>query len=277
MGQGIVLSWPRKRGSGPGRLEARLSTGTGFIVRQGVGPGRGVGARRFLVTNRHVVDPNYEKPRGWPLTELRVSGHFQDPRHRAAGASRQGARLMNPAVYFPSKWDSDLAVVPLDDGEDVEGQGLFNSLPSGILALRHGSLDGEVTVGQQVLMPGYPGIEGHAAERPILVGGVIASDPRYPAATGRDVYEDQVLCHAFSWQGMARPPVLCRVPRPTTWNDLETTGIKDRTLLAGVNAGHIVVRDDATAGAIVRFVRANALADLLRQAGLEIFELPTQG
>ncbi|MGW4985021.1 hypothetical protein [Streptomyces mirabilis] len=75
---------------------------------------------------------------------------------------------MNPAVYFLSKWDADLAVVPLDDGADlevVEGQGLFNSLPSGILALRHDFLDGGVTVGQQVLMPGYPGIESHAADR----------------------------------------------------------------------------------------------------------------
>lgn len=71
----------------------------------------------------------------------------------------------------------------------------------------------------------------------------------------------------------------CPVQSPAT-HDLEGPGndwSQGPEPSRGVNAGHIVIRDDAAAGAIARFVRADALADLLRQAGLEIFELPIQG
>ncbi|WP_432190536.1 hypothetical protein [Streptomyces sp. Tue6028] len=40
-------------------------------------------------------------------------------------------------------------------------------------------------------------------------------------------------------------------------------------LLGGVNAGHIEVRGDATAGAITRFVRAGVLGSLLREVGVD--------
>ncbi|MEU5298037.1 hypothetical protein [Streptomyces umbrinus] len=48
-------------------------------------------------------------------------------------------------------------------------------------------------------------------------------------------------------------------------------------VLAGVNAGHIDVRSEQTAGSISRFVRADALADLLRAAGLEMFQHDVNG
>jgi trypsin-like peptidase len=261
-----------------GRSEPRRGTGTGFIVRER----DGAGARKFLVTNRHVVDADYAKKTvtGWRLEALQISGHFQHPRHPGVDAVPQTARLADPVVRFPSKWDVDLAALPLTGGpelEAVECEGHFNSLPASLLATKEDFSGGQVTVGRQVLMPGYPGVDGMAADRPLLVGGVIATDPRYPAVIGPHVHEDQVLCHAFSWRGMSGSPVLCMVPAPpATWLDMEA-GVSGMVVLAGVNAGHIDVRSEQTAGAISRFVRADALTDLLRAAGMEMFQHGVNG
>lgn len=257
-----------------GSLRDGATIGTGFIVR--VHKGRGAG--QYLVTNRHVVDANYEKRRGWELSHIRITGYSQSGRDLQSAPVWQEAVLTSPTVHTASAWHVDLAVLPLGDTgrlEVVSGNGRFNALPVACLALQREFDSGDVTVGRQVLMPGYPGINDQAAQRPILVGGVIATDPRFPAELGPDVYEDEVLCHAFSWKGMSGSPVLCMVPRPTTWGDLESGMSSMTAVLAGVNAGHIEPRSDAAAGAISRFVRGDVLADLLRQVGVDIFELPS--
>ncbi|MGW4439165.1 S1 family peptidase [Streptomyces sp. NPDC004596] len=258
-----------------GSIRPTLYTGTGFVVRDG----RGHDAARYLVTNRHVVDPNWDERRRWELATVRIAGYFQDPRDPRSSPLWQEGVLTEPEVHVASTWHVDLAVLPLNAAnrlEVVSGSGHFNSLPAEMLALEGDFLSGDITVGRQVLMPGYPGVDDQAAQRPILVGGVIASDPRFPAVLGTKDYPDEVFCHAFSWQGMSGSPVLSMVPRPATWADLESGGLSVRTVLAGVNAGHFDVRSDSTAGAISRFVRGDALADLLRQAGAHIFEVPVE-
>jgi hypothetical protein len=126
---------------------------------------------------------------------------------------------------------------------------------------------GRVTVGGRVVTPGYPGIGGEVAERLILVEGVISSDPRYPAALGNDTYPSEVLTHSFSWEGMSGSPVFSYVPKDPTWDDIENSNYEE-ALLAGVNAGHIKT-SSGTAGVLTRFVRADALAELLIEAGAQ--------
>lgn len=249
-----------------GQRRPMREVGTGFIVQQD----RGRCDARYLVTNRHVVDPDYQKFRRWKLEEVQVSGYFQHPRDRKGVPEFQEVTFLNPAPRWPSAWHLDVAVLPLDGAgvqmEVNKGSGRFNTLPGSALAKVHDFVSGDITVGRQVLMPGYPGLDKRAAHRPILVSGVIATDPRYAAALGGEDYEDQVLCHAFSWEGMSGSPVLCMVPRPVAWDDWDHTGeMKLTPVLAGVNAGHYKVRDDATAGAITRFVRGDVLRSLLAE------------
>ena len=68
--------------------------------------------------------------------------------------------------------------------------------------------------GNQVFIAGYPGTSaaeggGRSAtndDRPIIVGGIVASDPRCPATFGDAMLHNAVLCH-FSWGGMSGAPV----------------------------------------------------------------------
>ncbi|WP_432190537.1 trypsin-like peptidase domain-containing protein [Streptomyces sp. Tue6028] len=200
----------------PGReLGPHKPSGSGFLVRDGSGSGSSL----YLVTNRHVVDPRYAKGLrpGWRLTALEIRGYFQSPRALDADAEPQPVRLESPMHVFPSKFGVDLAVVPLNESAGMtilEGRGRFNALPVSMIAGHH-DFSSDITIGRQVILSGYPGVEGQVAARPLMVGGLIATDPRYTAALGAEIREDEVFCHAFSWKGMSGCPVLVHLSRPT--------------------------------------------------------------
>ncbi|MCV7164999.1 trypsin-like peptidase domain-containing protein [Mycobacterium stomatepiae] len=110
--------------------------------------------------------------------------------------------------------------------------------------------------GDEVFIPGYPGMAG-GSERPVLVKGIIASDPRYPAVFGNATnLGNAVLCHSFSWNGMSGAPVL---------GFSESIG---KTKVIGINAGH-VGGSGVTGGVISHFVRSSALIELLEVASAQ--------
>ncbi|WP_328580463.1 trypsin-like peptidase domain-containing protein [Streptomyces sp. NBC_00370] len=223
------------------------------------------GQDRYLVTNRHVLDPNFRQPRGWALGGLTIRGHHQ-PTDPEQLPTPQEVTLKQPDVMFPSG-PVDLAFVRLDSTREA-ASAKFNALEPSALAGKEHFESGRITVGTPVLASGYPGIGGVSADRPILVGGVVASDPRYPAAIGELCKPGEVLCHSFSWSGMSGAPVLCRIPHPTVdWESLETNSF-DQAFLAGVNVGHVDINGDTTAaGTLTRFIRSDIVVDLLRGAG----------
>lgn len=242
----------------------RAGAGSGFIVTD-------TAENRYLVTNRHVLDRNFEEFGGWALESVKVNGQYQSAAMDILGTVAQQVTITDPAPKFLDNDKVDLAVLPLDaplsHAQALVGKGTFNSLPASMLATTTDFAFGRVTLGGTVLTPGYPGIGGEVAERPILVGGVISSDPRYPAALGIDTYPSEVLAHSFSWNGMSGSPVLCYVPKALAWGDLKTGNYED-VLLAGVNTGHIKTSGE-TAGVLTRFVRADALAELLIGTGAQ--------
>ena len=84
-----------------------------------------------------------------------------------------------------------------------------------------------VVPGEDVFIAGYPGLGKLGFERPLLVSGIVSSDPRYPATFVDETLPSSVLCHSFSWGGMSGAPVV---------------GISSaigESKLFGVNAGHI--------------------------------------
>ena len=102
-------------------------------------------------------------------------------------------------------------------------------------------------------MAGYPSVGGGVATRPILVSGMVASDPRFPAEVGGLVLQHSVLSHSFSWQGMSGAAVI---------SPMETLG---SSRLVGVNAGHVDL-EGVTGGVLSHFVRIEKLVELLAAA-----------
>ncbi|MFC1407134.1 MULTISPECIES: trypsin-like peptidase domain-containing protein [Streptacidiphilus] len=247
-----------------GATTGRIGGGSGFIVTDAV-------TNRYLVTNRHVLDRGFVDPGSWELASVTVKGEYQTSVMDLLGTKTQELTVNNPQPVFPTDRQTDLAVLPLDvpfrAGQSLAGTGVFNSLPVTMLATTADVTFGRVGVNSTVVTPGYPEVGQEVADRPILVRGVIATDPRYAAEVGGSKFPGEVLCHSFSWNGMSGSPVLVLVPKERTW-DVVATGDVDDVLLAGVNAGHIKTGGE-TAGVLTRFVQADALATLLSRAGAQ--------
>ncbi|MFF8373534.1 serine protease [Streptomyces lydicus] len=245
--------------------------GTGFVIRV-----RELGESReraeFLVTNRHVVDPGFG-PKGSSLKllgALTVSGHHQPRRYRTlARPTPVKVTVPDPQPIFPKDPDIDLAVMRFDrkDREVVEGNGRFTTFDGTLIAEPWAYEDGHVHPGTQVLAAGYPALGGQCdAERLILVGGVVASDPRYPAEFEGAAFPDSVLCHAFSRAGMSGAPVFAPIQERRWEEDPEAPTVKFRLGIAGVNAGHLEMMGSSD-GVISHFVKSTALLEMLADLG----------
>jgi hypothetical protein len=224
---------------------------------------------RFFVTNRHIVDAGPTAA----LDRVELSGHVQ-PDNENEDTIAWTYTHRTPNVTFHSDPDTDLAVISVPLPSDKPGDGKFeqparwsangNWNPT-YFDTQWLASDTELSMllpGDQVFIAGYPGVSmteggGRSAEkddRPIIVGGIIASDPRHPAMFGDAVLRNAVLCHSFSWGGMSGAPVFAFS---------QHIGV---TKLIGINAGHI--RGQGPAGGVIsHFVRSSALIDLLVELG----------
>ncbi len=224
---------------------------------------------RYFVTNRHILDA----PPPATLDRIELSGHRQ-PDDLNAETDAWTYTHQQPEVFFHPDPDTDLALarVPLpsatSDDPNLKQPERWSArgdwYPT-FFDMDWLASDTELRMllpGDQVFIAGYPGIietggggrSPSRDERPIIVGGTVASDPRYPATFGDARLNNAVLCHSFSWGGMSGAPVFAFS---------QSIGI---TKIIGINAGHI--RGQGPAGGVIsHFVRSSALVDLLVQLG----------
>ncbi|MET7636438.1 MULTISPECIES: S1 family peptidase [unclassified Streptomyces] len=252
-----------------------LGHGTGFIVTVRDCGGYGLFAE-FLVTNRHVVDPAFG-PQGsvtTALAALTISGHHQ-PRGRRLSPKPVKAILRNPAPIYPDDPDIDLAVIRFDrqDREVLEGDGWFTSFTEQQIASPWVYEEADVYAGTQVLAAGYPSLGGQTnATRPILVGGEVPSDPRFPSEFEGTTYPDSALCHAFSRAGMSGAPVFAPIPKNRRHDEEEEPVVAFELGIIGVNAGHLRTAGTSD-GVISHFVKSTALLRMLAGLGSQTADL----
>ncbi len=234
--------------AGEGLEDFDTKSGTAFIVN--------TQKNLYFVTNRHVLDYNHKSPHGAvpsvALKSVEIHGYAQ-PNDLAQPAVPWSCTLGTTGIAFHSDTSTDLAVIsvqpdsfnpPLNQGQPIPNM-------YGLSWIAGSSEIDSLMPGDEVYLAGYPGLAG-AIERPVIVKGIIASDPRYSGtfANAADL-GDAVLCHSFSWNGMSGAPVL---------GISESIGM---TKLVGINAGH-VGGSFVTGGAISHFVRSSALLELLQ-------------
>jgi Trypsin-like peptidase domain len=231
--------------------------GTAFLLR-----GR---SREYLVTSRHLVDYNYRRRReseevaGAILERVELRGEFQ-PEDLAEDTKWYRVEYANPVFTFAPSDVTDLAVMVAHDPSRPPH--LEQEIASPVWQLNHYGMSwlattqqlNSVVPGDDVFIAGYPGLGTLGIDRPLLVSGIVSSDPRYPATFVDETLPSSVLCHSFSWGGMSGAPVV---------------GISSaigESKLFGVNAGHIASQGVA-GGVIAHFVRSDALIELLVDIG----------
>lgn len=238
---------------------SRAAAGTGFAVSSRDTEGG------YLVTNRHVLDPAFadRNKSAWVLESVSVS-RYRVPRgeQMAEAAATLELRELTPLI---STADTalDLAVVRMRDTR-VAGGELAGGFSMHDLVTLFDFRGGRVSVGQQVVMPGYPGDGQASAPRPLLVSGMVSTDPLVDAAYGAATYPGQVLCHSFSRMGMSGAPVLALLPgRPSFFQPDEPGDPEVRVI--GVNCGH--VRLDGGPSPLSLFVPSHRLLTLFKELG----------
>jgi hypothetical protein len=213
--------------------------------------------RNYLVTNRHVIDPSFRGDSGAALSEIRIRGHYQsfDP-HRTPEPF--DGKIVEPTIQFHNDPSVDLAIVSgsveWSAGDSRRrGFGSMSRIDMSLLATAQEVAE-HVAPGDPVLVPGFPKVASEVGARPVLIQGIVSSDPRFPATIGSQVLEHSVLCHSFSWGGMSGSPVISASPS------------LGETRLIGVNAGHVDLQGVA-GGVISHFIRAERLLELLESIG----------
>jgi hypothetical protein len=187
--------------------------GTAFVMNNPAGD--------FIVTNRHVLEYNYKlqptKQNPYAtLGKVKIDGHFQpaDPEARTRWYSLE---YPEPKITFPQDDALDIGVVAMRDLSMKNWQ----EIPSNTLQANHYGFEwcatteelNSVLPGDDVFIAGYPGLSGLAPgivrlDRPLLVSGIVSSDPRYPANFVDFSKPGYVFCHSFSWGGMSGAPVI---------------------------------------------------------------------
>lgn len=226
--------------------------GTAFMVRRE--------DALYFVTNRHVLDYNYKREnpiKSVALKSVEIRGHAQPADISQPTVPWTYTHPTSSGITFHPDNSTDLAVIRINRGDAfappllslVRVLSVYDAM-EGWLASKS-EIDG-LWPGEEVFLVGYPGLAG-VSERPVLVSGIISSDPRYPAVFGNATnLGNAVLCQSFSWRGMSGAPVL---------GFSESIG---KTKIIGINAGHV---GGVGGGIISHFVRSDALIDLLWHNG----------
>jgi len=232
--------------------EQKPMAGTGFVIAASSIP--------VLVTNRHVIDLDYgestPKYRDYKLKGLQLWGRTKE--------DRSYVLTLDPTqpFSFSSTRENDVACLVGFRGQisDPAFQIYHHVLIDDLAVAR--AFDDSLFPGDQVLFPGFPDQFDRSAHRPLLRGGIIASDPKY-AYSNSGVFEgDRVAYEAFSSSGSSGSPVFA-VPRGFGSQPGARPG-----MVVGVNAGHIPGAFGAHTG-ISYFFKSTVVLDILRAHGLE--------
>jgi hypothetical protein len=230
----------------------KLGVGTAFLL--------AAGDRPILVTNRHVVDLDYNAPdrryKDFRLVRLVLHGRLADD-------SRYSIELdASQSFLFHTCNENDVACLI-----DFRAK-----LPHENFQLyHHNGLEGLATEeefrtsiwpGDQVFFAGYPAVHDKLDQRPIIRAGIIASDPKYSYSVSGKYEGERVAYEAMSTPGASGSPVYA----PARGIGGIHAYVR-RDVIVGINAGHIGAEFGAHSG-MSYFIKSTVIREILRAAGV---------
>lgn len=227
--------------------------GTAFAV--------AIGPEGFaLITNRHVVDLSYKEATGkyknFRLNRILVTGRRDDDSiYRFA---------LDPAAHISLPKDplDDVAVIinPLcEPVENMESLKIFYHFALEDLA--DDEYIGSLVPFDVVAFSGFPDQHDKLAERPLVRGGRIASDPRFEFSLSGKPAGHCIAYEAFSHGGASGSPVYAPA-KGFVGKDSR------KGKLVGINAGHLEAGMGQHAG-LSYFYRSTVILSVLKESGLD--------
>ncbi|MEQ1650868.1 MAG: serine protease [Hyphomicrobium sp.] len=195
------------------------------------------GSRPNLVTNRHVVEPQY-KDRKWKELTLR---HFDVRGYcRVTGLRDIWLKASTSSWIFPNDYCEDVAILPSPQFHALNPSD-HNFQPYGLSANLLASFDdfqNTVEICDMLAFPGYPPWFDQNGQRPIIRGGTVASDPRSDYRSAGMQEARRMAYEAFSFGGSSGSPVFALAKGLRLGGGLQGGYFRDIKLV-GINGGHL--------------------------------------
>ena len=241
--------------------EPKTGYGTGFWVMTNQ-------SQLALVTNRHVVDPEYAglKNQGYQLKRLVVSGKCNVPPSELPDINVT-FEVVAPNVHYSEVYQNDIACI-VDPQVQVKGEissyaaKIDFFVPITLLATAK-DYESQFSVCDFVAFPGFPEWYDKLQQRPILRSGTIASDPRYDYSDVPEYKGECVAYEAFSYGGSSGSPVFAVQKGPKPGPGISFPGFRELKLL-GINAGHLNVGSTNQQHSGISYLyKSSAILDIL--------------
>lgn len=238
--------------------EPTAGDGTGFWVMTNQ-------SQLALVTNRHVVDPEYAdlKNRGYQLKRLIVSGKCNVPPSKLPDIDVI-FEVVDPDVHYSEVYQNDIACIfnPRVKADIGSPTTIDFFVPINLLATAK-DYESQFSVCDFVAFPGFPEWYDKLQQRPILRSGTIASDPRYDYSNVPEYKGECVAYEAFSYGGSSGSPVFAVEKGPKPGPGISFPGFRELKLL-GINAGHLNVGSSNQQHSGISYLyKSSAILDIL--------------
>jgi hypothetical protein len=243
--------------SGPDGTQKEIH-GTCFFVKSDT--------KLYVVTNRHNLDLAFKDRKyvGYRLLGFMISG-YADNEHYYQGAP---ADLI--PYNFPDNQFEDVAVFDLTDkqmqyrrkrkaGESPDvtlGPPAVFSIEASMLASNE---DLQImSAGTPILMPSYSLHYDRSSERPVMRGGIVASDPASDYLTEGQEPARRILFQAQSAEGASGAPVFALMD--------------NEAVLLGVNAGQLLVPPNNVPSGFSYCFKATCVRECIEKFSAESFK-----
>lgn len=221
-----------------------------------------------LVTNRHMVDLNYQ-PRSskyikFRLKRIIIRGKRQD-RESGLPVHNQQLQINHADIRFSSIYQNDVAciiapqIVSASDSPDTTIDFL---IPHDIIATR-ADIDTQISICDFVAFPGFPDWYDKREARPILRTGTISSDPRSDYSSSEEYQGECTAYEAFSYGGSSGSPIFAVQKGPKPGAGISFPGFRELKMI-GINAGHLPTAIGTHSG-ISYMYKSSAILDIIDQ------------
>lgn len=249
--------------------DTKVYSGTGFFVVKDNEP--------YLITNRHVAEPNYKNPSldGYKLVE--VVFHNRKFNEQTQKVDLEECRMINWNLQLPEDKNDDVACFYKMGVNNPFSINCF--VPISFLATKE-IIENKISVCDSIAFIGFPEVYDHKNNLAILRTGTISSDPRLDYSYSQLVDLGHVIAYeAFSKGGSSGSPVFALQKGFSVNGDFlkAREGFYREVCLVGINAGSVIhkvtLKDDVKYDEhqqLSYMYKSYIILDLIEKASVEL-------
>lgn len=215
----------------------------------------------ILVTNRHMVDPEYYSPKfkGYKIQDFQIES-FQANDVNGYPKDLTSVHVINFDAFI---YDANNDVACLFEAKLSEDLIVTSNVPFSFLANKEW-IEKKLTVCDTIAYPGFPLWFDRRNNTPIFRMGTIASDPRLDyAADSSEPKASKIAYEGFSSGGASGSPVFAIQKGFPVGGAIQAPQDFYREVkVVGVNAGHFSTKDEGHSG-ISFFYKSSVVIDLI--------------